>query len=118
MKRTIMVLVLKLIDDKPKSYRLGSKENDKRFYEKLGIIDTKIRLNKLIALNLQLYQAIVDYTHRYNIHLPLDFKIISLLSEIEEITFKSRKLPRIFFDDGNPDKLPEPISSTFLSLVL
>lgn len=47
-------------------------------------IKTRIMLNKLIALNLQLYHAILNYAKRNRIPLSLDINLLRLAKEIEK----------------------------------
>ena len=59
-------------------------EFDKLFDERIKTIDTGLRLNKLIALNLQLFNAIVVYAKQNDIPLPYSPQIMWLIRRIEE----------------------------------
>jgi hypothetical protein len=57
---------------------------DELFEERMKIIDTRLKLNKLIALNLQLFNAVVAYAKLNDIPLPFNPKIMSLIEKIEK----------------------------------
>ena len=93
--------------------------------DRLARLDAKIILNKLLTLNLTLYHELMRHAETHNIPLPLNHKIINLVNEIEQVNnrlnnlnspaFKSLKLPLSFFDDSDPEELPEPKRVTFFS---
>lgn len=59
-------------------------EFDRLFDERIKTIDTRLKLNKLIALNLQLFNAITTYARQNDIPLPYSPQIIWLIRRIEE----------------------------------
>jgi hypothetical protein len=54
------------------------------FWEKMQIIDTRIMLNKLIRINLELFNEIRKYAHENGIPLSFSPSILSLIDEIEK----------------------------------
>jgi hypothetical protein len=54
------------------------------FEQEMALIKTRIMLNKLVALNLSLYHAILNYAERKGIPLTLDSNILRLAEEIEK----------------------------------
>jgi hypothetical protein len=52
--------------------------------QELELMQTRIMLNKLVALNLSLYNAILNYAKRKGIPLTLDSNILRLVEEIEK----------------------------------
>ena len=59
------------------------------FYKEMELIETRIRLNKLIQLNLLLYRGIMNYAKRNGIPTPIDATILRLAQEIEETDIES-----------------------------
>ena len=53
--------------------------------KEIELNQTRIKLNKLVALNLSLYNAIINYAKRKDIPLTFDSDIISLVEEIAEV---------------------------------
>lgn len=80
------------------------------FDERLKTIDTRLRLNRLIALNLQLFNAIMAYAQTNNIPLTFNPRILSLMRKIEledpDIIVNSRRKVTDFKTD---DKETEPL---------
>ena len=54
------------------------------FEERMKTIDARLKLNKLIALNLQLFNAIVAYAQSNSIPLTFNPRILSIIRKIEE----------------------------------
>jgi hypothetical protein len=103
---------------------LMNEKNSESFYKEMKIINTRIILNKLIQLNLELYTAIIGYAKRNDISLPLDATILRLVEEIEETdieTFSPSLKPsrRIFTAKTNRRKLDRTLKSyIYLALIL
>jgi hypothetical protein len=53
------------------------------FDERMKTIATRLRLNKLIALNLQLFNTFVAYARQNNIPLTFNPRILSIIKQIE-----------------------------------
>lgn len=95
-----------------------SVESKNIFDEKMRLIDTRIMLNKLIALNLQLYHGIIDYAKRNGIPLPIDVNLLSLVEEIEKTDteiFPKNLKPSDDFSQRKPpnDNFTESIAPLF-----
>lgn len=63
---------------------MGLDEKNDLFWQEMELIRTRIKLNKLVALNLSLYNAILDYAKRKGVPLTLDSTILRLVEEIAE----------------------------------
>jgi hypothetical protein len=57
---------------------------DELFQEEMKIIKTRVMLNKLISINLTLFQEIRNYAHTNNIPLRFSPAILRLIDEIEK----------------------------------
>ena len=79
---------------------------DTNFAEEMEILKTRIMLNKLIKLNLELYNSIIQYAKENKVPLPLNLSILRLVQEIEKTdveTFliKQTKSNSFRWDDKN-----------------
>jgi hypothetical protein len=61
-----------------------SNENTDLFWEKLRIIDTRIMLNKLIRINLELFNEIRKYAYDNGVPLSFSPSILRLVDEIQK----------------------------------
>ncbi|MDQ1280079.1 MAG: hypothetical protein QG670_1341 [Thermoproteota archaeon] len=92
---------------------------DDLFEERMKTIDTRLRLNKLIALNLQFFNAIQTYARQNNIPLPYSPQIIQLIRKIEEDISTSKQeisynhIRRKVTEDESDEDVTEPFSRTY-----
>ncbi len=54
------------------------------FEERMRTIDARLKLNKLIALNLQLFNAIIAYAKSNSIPLTFNPRILAIVRQMEE----------------------------------
>lgn len=62
---------------------MESKKTD-LFWQEMELMKTRVKLNKLVALNLSLYHAILDYAKRKGIPITIDSTILRLVEEVAE----------------------------------
>ncbi len=77
------------------------------FEQEMALIKTRIMLNKLIALNLSLYHAILNYAKRKGIPLTLDSTILRLAEEIEKTDIEAFPKNLNLSDGISQKKLPD-----------
>jgi hypothetical protein len=84
---------------------------DELFDERMKTIDTRLRLNKLIALNLQLFNAILAYARTNNIALTFNPRILNLVKQIEaeDANINRRKVTPCRTDEDETEPCIHPL---------
>jgi DNA-directed RNA polymerase subunit RPC12/RpoP len=78
------VVKRKLLQNTKRSGIMPDNSGQDLFWEKMKIIDTRIMLNRLISLNLQLFNEIRKYAYENGIPLTFSPSILRTIKEIEE----------------------------------
>jgi hypothetical protein len=80
------------------------------FYQEMEIIEKRIMLNKLIQLNLSLYNAILEYAKCNGVSLKFDATLLRLAKEIEETDIET--FPKNQPSDGFSQRKPSDTDFT------
>ena len=81
---------------------------DSLFQKEMEILGTRIMLNKLISLNLQLFNEIRKYAYENSVPLTFSPSILRLVDEIQKTDVECFPT-KVTTNPKSDDKLPEPV---------
>jgi hypothetical protein len=90
-------------------------EKDRLFQEEMKTINTRIMLNKLIYINLELFNAIRKYAYDNGIPLSFSPSILRLVNEIQKIDVECFPPNECLQHQKPNDKFTEPKNITLIN---